>query len=66
MSTSIKVWGVKKQKNGSKWMGRGRKRKRARSWPVHSHSIFPLPIGIKKLVRKVSARSIRGGVGEKG
>ena len=34
------------------------------SWPVHSHSTFPLTIGTKKetiSVREVSTRSIIGG-----
>ena len=51
----MKVWGVIKYKQWEQVDGKRKKEKSSPcSGPVHSHSIFSLPIGIKK--EKISVR----------
>lgn len=57
------MWGVKKHKKWEQVDGKRKKEKSSPcSWPVHSHSIFSSPIGIKK--EKISVRKrVQGALG---
>ena len=59
----MKVWGVIKYKQWEQVDGKRKKEKSSPcSGPVHSHSIFSLPIGIKK--EKISVRKwVQGALG---